>query len=101
MKIQNDPAARLRDMLNRLEEPERSNSGRAARTGTTGATGGSDEVRLSPQALEMQKLRDAVLGAPDVRQDVVDQVRDEIASGRYRIDGTRIADELLKEDLPV
>lgn len=40
---------------------------------------GSDEVQLSEHARLLSKLR----GLPDVRQDVVDRVKDEIDAGHY------------------
>jgi flagellar biosynthesis anti-sigma factor FlgM len=99
MKINNDPMARLKEVLGRLEEPERTKDGAKARGGTA-AGSKQDEVQLSPQAHEMQRLRDEVMASPELRQALVDQVREEIASGRYRADGTRIADAILNEELP-
>lgn len=105
MKIQsNDPVSRLKEMLNRLEEPERASQGRSSSTDAGNKTGGTsatqDEVQLSARAREIQKLHDEVAASPDLRESIVSKLRTEIASGQYRIDGTRIADGLLKEDLP-
>jgi len=40
---------------------------------------GSDKVELSPEARMLSKLKNL----PDVRQDLVDRVRQQIASGTY------------------
>ncbi|RMG47391.1 MAG: flagellar biosynthesis anti-sigma factor FlgM [Acidobacteria bacterium] len=98
MKIPgSDPLHRLRDLLDRLEGGR--TAGRAGPGSSEGPaeSGGADSVQLSERARELQRLRAALMETPDIRQELVDRLRDEIASGRYRIDGTRIADELLRE----
>ena len=99
MKIQNnsDPAARLRSVLDRLDSTERSS--RTRQDSSTAVSGGQDQIQLSSRAREMQSVRDAIANSPDVRQSVVDKLRDEIGSGRYRIDGTRVADGMLQEEV--
>jgi negative regulator of flagellin synthesis FlgM len=104
MKISaNDPLGRLKGMLGKLDEA--SDTGRVKGREKDGATtsqatrvdGNADGVSVSPQAQELRRLRESIDLSPDVRQELVDSVRAEIASGRYRIDGTKIADELLAE----
>ncbi|MBI2885970.1 MAG: flagellar biosynthesis anti-sigma factor FlgM [Chloroflexi bacterium] len=60
---------------------------------------GQDRVDLSPEALLLQHAQQAALDAPDLRADLVDQVRQRIATGSYQIDAARIADRLLGGDL--
>lgn len=67
--------------------------GESARKGS-----GKDRIDLSPEALLLQRAQQAVLDAPDVRADVVDQVRQRIAAGSYQIDAAQIADKLLGGD---
>lgn len=104
MKINtNDPLGRLRGMLGKLDEA--SDTGRVkgrdkesvATSQAPRAAGHSDGVSVSPQAQELRRLRESIDLTPDLRQELVDSVRAEIASGRYRIDGSKIADELLAE----
>ncbi len=98
MKINNSDAVnRLKGMLDRIEDGERT-SRADAHPGRTAGVGRADQVQVSARALEIQQLREAVIASPEVRQELVDKLREEIASGRYRIDGTRIADEILKEN---
>lgn len=107
MKVQNDSDAilRLKGLLARLEETDRS-SKTEGKEGVKGAKESQavarpqDEIQLSQRAREMERLRDEVANSPEVRQALVDQLREEISSGNYRIDGTKIADAILKENLP-
>jgi len=105
MRIHNEnPVNRLHGLLDGLEMAER-----AGRTGRTGAAGspcrtgeatrlGGDGFEVSTRAREIAGLRRVIEGLPDVRELLVDRLRDEIASGRYRADGRRIADAMLDEE---
>ncbi|GAB4368066.1 MAG: hypothetical protein Kow0062_01000 [Acidobacteriota bacterium] len=67
----------------------------AAGEETTGPD--SDSVRLSERARELARLAEEIGRLPDVRRELVDRFREEIAEGRYVVDTRRIADELLGE----
>jgi flagellar biosynthesis anti-sigma factor FlgM len=102
MKIQDDAqVARLKKMLERIDQPGRTASKDTAReVSATGSaiTPSQDQLTLSAKGQELQKLRDEIESSPDVRADIVEKLRSEISSGRYRIDGTRIADALASEE---
>jgi negative regulator of flagellin synthesis FlgM len=53
----------------------------------------------SHKALTTQRLREAIRATPDVRTDRVEAVREQIRSGKYRVDAERLADALLNESL--
>lgn len=96
-----DPFGRLKRLLTQLDEPEKAErGGKSAETEkkSTAPAAPKDGMKISPEALELQRLRDEIFNRPDVRQEVVDQLKDEIRSGRYNIDGTRLADALLREE---
>lgn len=105
MKIHNE------NPLNRLHgffDPP----GRPARAGRTGATGeagtacrtgenarrGGDGLKMSSGEREIAELRTVIDGLPDVRQQLVERVLEEIASGLYCANGRRIADAMLDEE---
>lgn len=98
-----DPLGRLKGLLDRVDESERSHpTPRRDRLESNNdqlrrPEGGADAVALSPQAEELRRTREAIENSPEVREDLVRQLKREIASGRYRIDGSRIADGLLGE----
>lgn len=100
MKINaQDPYSRLKSTLNQVEESDSSKPKERASVGssTSPRAGGVDDLALSARALELQQLRQAIDESPDVRRDLVESLRSEISTGRYRIDGTRIAQALLGE----
>ncbi len=102
MKVSgSDPLSRLRDLLEKIGESDRAQRSedrptqRSADGSQTAAAG--DMVDLSTRARELRSLREAVEASPESRRELVARLRDEIASGRYRIDGSRIVDGLLAE----
>ncbi len=103
MKIHGpDPFDRLKEALSRLEEKDRAERTRG-RNGDEpvapgGRTGDTDQVQLSERARELRRLRDALDRSPEIREELVARLREEIASGRYGIDGRRIADGILAEE---
>lgn len=58
-----------------------------------------DKVVLSPRAREIAEAHKAASAAEDVRAAKVDQLRQQIGAGTYRIDGDRIAIRMLKESV--
>ncbi len=97
-----DPLSRLRDMMDKLDETDRASrtqSGDRKDGERAEATPGSgDTVQFSERAQEIRRLRDAIDTSPDLRQELVERLRGEIASGQYRIDGTKIAGGILSEE---
>jgi negative regulator of flagellin synthesis FlgM len=61
-------------------------SGRGRRT---------DSVALSSEAVLLARSLQAVQGSPEVRADLVAQLRASVQDGTYRIDAQRIAGQLL------
>lgn len=68
----------------------------ADQTSQAGGVGGSDEVTISEEARLLARVNDI----PDIRQDVVDQIRTEIADGTYETEDkldtaiSRLLDEI-------
>ena len=54
-----------------------------------------DSVRLSSQTQEFTKIRELVDAAPEIRQDRVEQLRREIADGKYNVSSSEIADAII------
>ncbi len=99
MKVHgSDPLARLKDLLTRAKETGAHEAGRSGRGAAAGGPGEADSVQISGTVQELQRLREAIADNPDVRERLVEELRDEIASGRYHVDGTRVADALLHEE---
>lgn len=69
------------------------------REGTSSARPRPDMVTLSREARakqqEVQKIREALKGMPDVREAKVAELRKAIESGTYRIDSSQIAEKMV------
>lgn len=78
-----------------------SRTARAGVSGTQGLGGAadglrSDQVVLSQKALDMQLARQAISDVPAVRQERVEALKAQIASGDYRVDSREVARKLLE-----
>lgn len=70
--------------------------GRAA----TGAPDRSmDKVYLSPRAREIDDAKIKLMNMPDIRKDVVSDIRHKLSSGTYVVQGDKIAFRMLKESV--
>jgi negative regulator of flagellin synthesis FlgM len=55
----------------------------------------ADEVTLSDNARQMAAAQDAVKAAPDVRQDKVDAIKQQIDSGTYQVSARVLARKMV------
>lgn len=88
------------DMYNRvrLERPEaRVGSHPSAARGSAAAQ--TDTVSVSDEAVLRTEAYRTAMNAPDVREDKVGAIRDQIANGTYTVNAHRIATNLLGEEL--
>ncbi len=59
----------------------------------------TDTVVLSDTAKTVQEAQTQLESIPDVREEKVAELREQIESGTYEIDAEKIADKMLKEAL--
>ena len=52
-------------------------------------------MQLSPLATLMKRAESAISNSPDIDQKRVDEIRQAITEGRFKIDSSRIADGLI------
>jgi flagellar biosynthesis anti-sigma factor FlgM len=60
---------------------------------------GQDQVQLSDHIQEFLRIRKLVDGAPDVRADRVEQLRQKIGLGSYNVPSSDIASAMLRSPL--
>ena len=60
-------------------------------------TAASDQVELSSQARDIQRVRAVVQDAPEVRMDKVEAARRALQSGNLNLNGRDLAEKLLKD----
>ena len=58
-----------------------------------------DKVVLSPKAKEVQEATKMIKELPDIREEKVAKLKEQVDQGTYRIDGKKIAFKMLKESI--
>lgn len=56
----------------------------------------SDTVQLTDVAAQVQKAEGVIAETPEVDKAKVQQIKDAISSGSYKVDAERVADQLMK-----
>lgn len=60
-------------------------------------TAGKDEVALSDTAKDFQTIYKALTEVPDVREDKVQAIKQQMASGTYNVKASEVADKILSK----
>jgi negative regulator of flagellin synthesis FlgM len=60
---------------------------------------GEDKVQISARAREIVEAQKAAKAIPDVREDKVAEVKNKVETGTYRVEGHRIAVNMIDESL--
>ena len=60
----------------------------------------SDKVELSSHARDIQRAREVVQDAPEIRADKVEAARRALQSGDLNLEGRDLAEKLLRDTLP-
>ena len=86
----------VNNYVKQVEQPQR--------VGTTGQRQTpprpqGDTVELSNEAKALQRLEKALKAVPEVREDKVAEIRKQLAQGTYKVDGQKIAFNMLKESV--
>jgi negative regulator of flagellin synthesis FlgM len=58
-----------------------------------------DNVVLSPKAREVQEAKKVLNTLPDIREELVARIKNEINEGTYKIEGKKLAAKMIKESL--
>ena len=56
----------------------------------------SDKLQISNMGKDIQIAKQAVLGSPDVREDVVASIKERLNAGTYQVNTDEFADKLLE-----
>ena len=62
-------------------------------------SGSEDAVTLSPKAKEIQEAKRLLESLPDIREEKIAKIKQQIDEGDYRIDEKRIAEKMIEESL--
>ena len=58
-----------------------------------------EKVNLSTTAKDVQALKNAISSLPDVREDKVQALKDQIEKGTYKVDAEKVAEKMVGESL--
>lgn len=64
-------------------------------TKNTGRTGMKDELKISSEAQDFQTVLNSAKKVGDIRQEKVNEIKDQVDSGRYKVDAQKIAEKML------
>lgn len=61
--------------------------------------GDVDTVTLSQDSIDYLAFKEKALSVPEIREVLIASIKEEIASGNYRIDAEKLAEALIREGL--
>ena len=79
-----------------LNNIEREDKAKKAAGKHSGAANIEDKATLSSDSLDIWALKSQALASPEVRQDKVEALRQQVQSGQYKVDADEIAKSILK-----
>ena len=97
MKItDNNSSLNIRNYVNNIQDNTKIDD--LAKPGSS-QTVKEDKVVLSPKAKEVQEATKLIKELPDIREEKVAKLKEQVDQGTYRIDGKKIAFKMLKESI--
>ncbi len=66
-------------------------------TQKAGTASHSDQVQISSFGKDIQTAKAALAGCPDVREERIASIRDQIQNGTYRVDNAAFAEKLISK----
>jgi len=84
-------------MVLRLYGGQKLQAAEEQKTGETDKTNKQqgDRADFSAEALDHKKLREAVLKAPEVREELVQKIKTALEKGEYKVSAEDVADKIL------
>ena len=95
MKITGKPVSEAIDIY--TPEPRSSASATGRRRQAPGSS--ADKVVLSPKAKEINDARQRAASMPDVREEKVHEIRQQITTGTYTVNAGKIAFNMIKDSI--
>ena len=99
MEIKNTQLQQAETYRSNLNETQNAAARRSAQASPENtATVQGDRVSVSPEAMMRTEAYKAANAAPEVRQEKVDALKEQVSSGTYKMDSRNIAKRLLESD---
>jgi len=93
----NNATVSLVSHINKATESNQQDSTKT--TATAQQSSGRDKVKLSEQAKEVNRAFAQLKELPEIREEKVGEIQNQVETGTYTIDGGRIAVSMLNESL--
>jgi negative regulator of flagellin synthesis FlgM len=71
---------------------KKESAGKSAESGS-----GSDSIQISDSAKDVANLKNSVKGAPEIRVELVQELKVKIASGQYDVSGKKVAESIVNK----
>lgn len=82
--------------MNRLNEASAKKKGSKASSASAGSAADSDKVTLSSSAQDAASIKEGLKGAPEIRVELVQQLKVKIENGQYNVSGRDIAEKIVQ-----
>ncbi|MEW5802819.1 MAG: flagellar biosynthesis anti-sigma factor FlgM [bacterium] len=82
----------------RIRKSERERNAAQAQKGEQ-TNGSGDIVNISSQGSQVQRIKSMIENIPDIRQDRVDSIKQDLESGKYQVDSDNVARAMIRENL--
>ncbi|MGE4318868.1 MAG: flagellar biosynthesis anti-sigma factor FlgM [Deferribacterales bacterium] len=92
MRIEQQATQAGLNKLNDTAEKKKVSSGSSA----SESTSASDSVSLSDSAKELAGVKSSLQSTPDVRTDLVAELKSKIENGQYNVSGQQIAEKIVQ-----
>ena len=60
-----------------------------------------EKVAISPKANELKKASDAIKSVPEIREEKIMRIKEQIENGTYKIDKKKIAENIIADILEI
>jgi len=98
MKISKVDDATLQ-MIQQYQKTEKVEDRASEKAGAANNLVPEEKVNLSTTAKDVQNLKNAISKLPDVREEKVQALKDQIEKGTYRVDADKVAEKMVGESL--
>ena len=62
----------------------------------TSSTGGAEHIAISSKAKDIQKATESINAAPDIRIEKVNQIKEQITNGSYRVSSEQLSEKIIE-----
>jgi len=83
--------------LNRANEASAKKGKKAGSKASGESAGGSDSIQISDSAKDVANLKNSIKGAPEIRVELVQELKVKINSGQYNVSGKDVAESIVNK----